>query len=180
MREAMVYSNKAGLADLGSAGLFVPATRYASIEALEVAMGAIGGVVERFEHAAWKYLRGVFGAAVVGADGQTLFEKVYFIFPSSLDGNTGIVLMKAADITWTGSGTPIDPAVGGRANHNEAKAIALVDSGLAQNFTGQPLGVINGTPAGWAIVDVGEAIGVLRVFAKNNCVAGAAMRQRWR
>ena len=25
---------------------------------------------------------------------------------------------------------------------------------------------------------MGEAIGVLRVFAKNNCVAGAAMRQR--
>lgn len=168
-REARRYSTPAGTADFTAAAPAIPSTAYNSLD--EIA--AIAGVLVRFEESLdARYTRiNVYPVGVGNVD-ETWRVDAYVVFPVDLDGTRKYELQYLGQAPGT-IGT--DPVAGGRPNHKHSKTCSWNTSGFAEALSGGLLAVKPfpaGTggpanPAGFAIHDVGPAVGILLVPAKG-------------
>lgn len=186
--EAEVYQSPPAAVNFSAGAYPALLSRYVDGSAIVAALAVNGvptyGVYVPFRgETPDKYLRCSLGLALVGGDGTQMLEQTYLAFGTGLDGSPGHKLEKVMDITWTAGTVAIPVAVGGRANHVEAKNVAIVETGVLVSRTGITAGQVSQTPARVDILDVGEAVGIVRLFSKpgaNAATGCAPLGQRWR
>ncbi len=185
-REARRYSTPAGSADFTAASPGVPNTAYNSLDEIAAIAGA---VLVRFEEPMEaRYIRVNFYPVGVGSDNETFRDDVYAVLPSDLDGTRKYELQYMGQAPGS-IGT--DPVAGGRAGHKHAKTCTWSTSGYAEALSGGMLEVKpfpagtggQANPAGFAVHDIGHAVGLLVVPAKGAAtpVTSTNLRhERWR
>jgi hypothetical protein len=179
--ESQVYSIPASQADFAAGSMAVPDARYASVDAMLTALNASGpkAVFEAFGGSErGKPIRAFVGATLAADEDQSGEESAYLVTATYLNGVAGILVEKIYDAVHTAGGVL---AVGGRADHVDVKLITLTSTGLLGIRTGIDPEVNGAVPASIEIRDVGECLGILRIFAIEGGATGIApLRRRWR
>lgn len=185
-REALKYSTVAGGDPIAAASAAALDTLYASTAALQSEAGVVFIPFADPESGERPVRLNLFLTGV-GSDGQAVGGDAYLVFPTALDGEAGVRLQKLGAMSSTLGADAVAAAMGGRENEVWAKAAAFTGVGLQEALSGGALSVKSfptgtggaGSPAGYAVYDVGNAVGVAVAPHKGTATSVNLMHERW-
>lgn len=185
-REALKYGNADASVVFARATAIALATLYASLTALQAVADTVFISFEDPESGD-RPIRGNVYLLGVGSDGQAVGADAYLVFRSNLDGKEALRLQKIGAMSSTLGADAVDATLGGRSNQVWAKAAAFTGVGMQEALSGGALSVKAfptsgggaGSPAGYAVYDVGPAIGMVICPHKGAATSANVAYERW-